>query len=107
MMPPRRTSGWVKGALKRHCKRFGHLPRERIMQRTRGFREDRINSPACARRAFSIVYVGVVLFAMLAVVSLAVDMGRLRVARVQLQTAADASALAGAQQVPNIWLNTY
>src|SRR5438874_2602782 len=51
-------------------------------------------------RAFSIIYIGLSLFAMLAIISLAVDMGRLRVARVQLGSAADASALAGAQKVP-------
>src|SRR5438067_7943866 len=52
------------------------------------------------RRAFAIIYIGLSFFAMLAIVSLAVDMGRLRVARVQLATAADASALAGTQKIP-------
>src|SRR5438034_6360597 len=57
-------------------------------------------SASARRRAFAIIYIGLSFFAMLAIVSLAVDMGRLRVARVQLATAADASALAGTQKIP-------
>jgi hypothetical protein len=61
----------------------------------------RVGAPR--RRAFSIIYVGLTLFLMLGIVSLAVDMGRVRVARVQLTSAADASALASALDVRRIW----
>jgi len=53
-----------------------------------------------ARGGFAILYVGVILLAAFALVSLAVDMGRLRVARLQLSTAADAAAIAGVRQLP-------
>jgi hypothetical protein len=52
------------------------------------------------RRGFSIIYVGFVMLAAFAMVSLAVDLGRVRVGRLQLSTAADAAALAGVQKLP-------
>jgi len=51
------------------------------------------------RRGFSIVYVGLVMIGAFGLVSLAVDLGRVRVARMQLSTAADAAALAGVVDV--------
>ena len=48
------------------------------------------------RRGISIVLVGVSLVALIAFVSLAIDVGRVRLAGAELQTAADASARAGA-----------
>src|SRR5438874_2181592 len=48
------------------------------------------------RRGMSVVLLCFALVALIAFVSLAVDMGRFRLARTQLQTAADAAALASA-----------
>jgi len=59
----------------------------------------RRNSPRRSRRAFSILYVGLVMIGAFGLISLAVDLGRVRVARMQLTTAADAAALAGTQDV--------
>ena len=53
------------------------------------------------RRGLSIIYVVVMLVILIAFVAFAVDVGRLRLAREQLQTAADASACAGAQDLPS------
>jgi len=52
------------------------------------------------RRAFSLVLFCVGLVMLIAFVTLAVDIGRLRLARSELQTAADASARAGAFSLP-------
>jgi Flp pilus assembly protein TadG len=52
------------------------------------------------RRGISIVLVGVVLIALIGFVSLAIDIGRVRLASAQLQAAADASARAGAWSLP-------
>src|SRR5688572_15451180 len=46
------------------------------------------------RRGMSVVLVVIVLVVLIGFASLAVDVGRMRVARVQLQTAADAAATA-------------
>jgi len=48
----------------------------------------------------SIIYVGLVMLAAFALVSLAVDLGRVRVGKIQLSTAADAAAIAGVQKLP-------
>ena len=48
------------------------------------------------RRGLSVILVAIVLVVLIAFVSMAVDMGRVRVAKVQLQNAADAAATAGA-----------
>src|SRR5205814_6537284 len=47
----------------------------------------------------SLVWMGFCLLALIGIVSLAVDMGRVRLAREQLQTAADAGARGGAHQL--------
>src|SRR5262245_42275495 len=52
------------------------------------------------RRGHSIIYFAFVLIAAFGIVSLAVDLGRVRVSRVQLSTAADAAAIAGVQKLP-------
>lgn len=49
------------------------------------------------RRGMSIVLVAVTLIALLAFVSLAVDIGRMRLAKAQMQAAADSAAMAGAR----------
>ena len=48
------------------------------------------------RRGLSVVLIGVAIVALIGFVSLAVDIGRVKLAKAQLQTAADAAALAGA-----------
>src|SRR2546423_455876 len=52
------------------------------------------------RRGMSILYVVIMLIVLIAMVSLAVDYGRVKLARAQLQTAADAAARAGASGLP-------
>jgi Flp pilus assembly protein TadG len=52
------------------------------------------------RRGISIVLVGFLLVVLVGFVSLAVDIGRVRLARAQLQTAADAAARSGAWSLP-------
>src|SRR4051812_45254210 len=52
------------------------------------------------RRGFSIVYIPVILLLLIAFVAMAVDTGRIRLAKAQLQGASDAAALAGASGVP-------
>ena len=52
------------------------------------------------RRGISIVLVGVVLMALIGFVSLAIDIGRLRLASAELQMGADAAARAGAWSLP-------
>jgi hypothetical protein len=54
------------------------------------------------RRGLSILYVVVMMFLLIGFVAFAVDLGRMRLARSQLQTAADASARAGASGLPFI-----
>ncbi len=51
------------------------------------------------RRGVSILYAGLLMVGVFGLVSLAVDLGRVRVARMQLSTAADAAALAGVTKV--------
>src|SRR5690242_19000059 len=52
------------------------------------------------RRGISLVLVGFALVVLVGFVSLAVDIGRLRLANAELQTAADAAARAGAFALP-------
>jgi Flp pilus assembly protein TadG len=52
------------------------------------------------RLGVSIVLVGVVLVTLVAFVSLAVDVGRMRLANAEVETAADAAARAGAWSLP-------
>src|SRR5205809_302589 len=52
------------------------------------------------QRGLAISYVGVLMLGAFGLVSLAVDLGRVRVGRVQLSTAADAAAIAGVQKLP-------
>src|SRR4051812_31065164 len=52
------------------------------------------------RGAYSVVLCATTVIAMIAFVSLAVDVGRLRFAKTELQCAADASARAGARGLP-------
>src|SRR5262245_49517822 len=55
----------------------------------------------CARRrGLSILYVVVIVVALAGFVSMAVDIGRVRLARTQLQLATDAAARAGADLLP-------
>lgn len=61
----------------------------------------RSNLRVSDRRASSIVYIVVAMFAITGIVSMGVDIGWIRTARSQLQTAADASALAGALSLPD------
>ncbi|MBC8107112.1 MAG: hypothetical protein H7Z14_11020 [Anaerolineae bacterium] len=53
------------------------------------------------RQGASIVYIGIAMFVIAGIVSMGVDIGWIRVARSQLQTAADSSALAGALSLPD------
>jgi hypothetical protein len=53
------------------------------------------------RRGVSIVYVGLAMFCLIGLVSLAVDLGRVRSTHEQLQNAADAGALAGVAMLPD------
>lgn len=52
------------------------------------------------RRGLSVIYIVLIVILLAGIVSLAVDMGRVRLARSELQTAADAAARAGAQSLP-------
>src|SRR6185369_2023152 len=52
------------------------------------------------RRGVSVILVVVCLVAVLAFVSLAIDMGRVRLAKAEMQTVADAAARAGAISLP-------
>ena len=52
------------------------------------------------RRGISVVYVAPLLILLFAMISLAVDMGRVRTSKAQLSTAADAAALAAAPVLP-------
>src|SRR5947207_2589102 len=52
------------------------------------------------QRGMTIVYIMFALIALFAVVSLAVDLGRVRDAKAELSTAADAAALAGVEPLP-------
>src|SRR5687767_3013704 len=54
---------------------------------------------ARSRRGVSVVLVVIVLAVLIGFASLAVDVGRVRVVKVQLQTAADAAATAGASGI--------
>src|SRR5436309_12251451 len=85
-----------------------------LVDHSRSLRMSRI----CRRGGFSLVLCCFLLVALIAFVSLAVDIGRVRLARTQLQTAADAAALAaarslqflpqadGVEQVQNIAIDT-
>jgi len=53
------------------------------------------------RRGISALLMGMLMIPLLGIASLAVDMARMRLARTQLQTAADASALAGVTGLPS------
>ncbi len=57
------------------------------------------------RQGLSFLYVVVMMFLLIGFVAFAVDLGRMRLARSQLQTAADASARAGASGLPSIVKN--
>jgi Flp pilus assembly protein TadG len=52
------------------------------------------------RRGVSIVYVGIAMFALLGLISLAVDLGRVRMVHAQMQAATDASAFGGTIELP-------
>src|SRR5437763_334556 len=52
------------------------------------------------RRGLSAIYVVLILVAMIGFVSLAVDVGRIRLARTEIQLATDAAARAGADSLP-------
>jgi Flp pilus assembly protein TadG len=54
-----------------------------------------------ARRGAAIVWVALILIILIAFASFAVDLGRVRVGKAQLQTAADAAARAGVSALPN------
>jgi Flp pilus assembly protein TadG len=53
------------------------------------------------RQGASIVYIGIMMFVICGFVSMGVDIGWIRVARNQMQTAADSAALAGALSLPD------
>src|SRR5688572_6900379 len=53
------------------------------------------------RRGVSVILVCIMLVVLIAFVSLAVDVGRVRLARAQLETVADASARAGVRSLPD------
>ena len=53
------------------------------------------------RRGMSVLYIVLILIILIFFVSIGVDMGRVRTARSQLQTAADAAAFAGVQKLPS------
>src|SRR4051812_23903346 len=57
------------------------------------------------RRGLSIIFVAIGLVALVGFVSLAVDIGRQRLARAQNQTAADAGAMAAARTLANLPAN--
>lgn len=59
-----------------------------------------VRVPRPQRAGLSAIYCSVLLIALLAFVSLAVDVGRVRLARSEIQTAADAAARAGADSLP-------
>jgi len=63
-------------------------------------RSSRSRSSSRDRRGISLILVGFALIVLVGFVSLAVDIGRLRLANAQLQTAADAAARAGAFSLP-------
>src|SRR4051794_2637202 len=53
------------------------------------------------RQGASIVYIGIMMFVICGFVSMGVDIGWIRVARNQMQTAADSATLAGALSLPD------
>src|SRR3954453_18283413 len=65
-----------------------------------GRRPQFLQKPYQRRRGLSMLYVVVMLTALIGFVSMAVDVGRVRLARTQLQTATDASARAAADSLP-------
>ena len=56
-------------------------------------------------RGMAVLYIGIAILAVFGVISLAVDVGRIRVAKGQVQTAADAAAMAAALSIPKIDLS--
>src|SRR2546423_962495 len=54
-----------------------------------------------SRSAFSIIYVPLILLLLIAFVAMAVDTGRIRLAKAELQGGADAAARAGISAMPN------
>jgi Flp pilus assembly protein TadG len=54
------------------------------------------------RRGFSIIYLGIAMFALLGIISLAVDLGRVRMVRAQMQAATDAAAFAAVMEMPTV-----
>src|SRR5690242_7352007 len=69
------------------------------MKMTRSHQRDRRLLPLCRRRGGVIVFVVILMFALIALVGLAIDWGYMTWNAQKLQDAADAAALAGAQQV--------
>src|SRR6188472_4275729 len=57
-------------------------------------------SASARRSGFSIIYIPLILLLLVAFVAMAVDTGRIRLAKAQLQGAADASARAGVSGLP-------
>ena len=66
----------------------------------RGLLRPRAASASLRRRGLSMILLGFVLILLMVFVSLGVDVGRIRLARAQLQTAADSSARSGARALP-------
>lgn len=56
------------------------------------------------QKGFALIYIALMIVVLVALVSLAVDLGYVYVAKGQLQNAADAAALAGATQLPDVAL---
>jgi hypothetical protein len=88
-MRTREESVWVTSA--------STAPRDGSPPRVARRRHPRRPHP---RRGLSIIYVGVFLLVLIGVVSLAVDVGRVRLARAQVQNATDAAAHAAARSLP-------
>src|SRR2546429_2378141 len=63
-------------------------------------RRPRVCAARSPRRGLSAIYCVVILVAMAAFVSMAVDIGRIRLARTELQVATDAAARSGADALP-------
>ncbi len=63
---------------------------------------EKTGHPKCRQRGATLVIVAVALVALLGIVTLTVDVGRLAIAAQQAQIAADAAALAGASELPSV-----
>jgi Flp pilus assembly protein TadG len=57
------------------------------------------------RRGVSIIYVGIAMLVLIGIVSLAVDLGRVRMVRAQMQAATDAAAFAAVMEMPAVDFN--